>query len=118
MKWGPQWVCIERAFRHRGLNPKTGRPCKLHECEGCHGLFAKKDIKADHKIPVVDPHDGFQNWDEFIARLFVEAHGYQALCKKCHDEKTELEGQIRRGKLSFRKAVRSRNLNERSKKVK
>ncbi len=43
-----------------------------------------------------DPALGFQGWDTFIARLFVKADGYRAICKaKCHKAITEQQRLIR-----------------------
>jgi 5-methylcytosine-specific restriction endonuclease McrA len=93
-RWDPKYKAIDRLFVKEGKNPLTGNKCKLHRCEHCNGLFAKKDISADHITPVVGP-EGFTTWDEFIARLFVEVDGYQGLCKQCHSIKTDAEKRAR-----------------------
>jgi hypothetical protein len=52
-------------------------------------------MKADHIIPVVGP-EGFVSWDVFVARLYVEAAGFRAICKTCHDACTKEENAARR----------------------
>jgi 5-methylcytosine-specific restriction endonuclease McrA len=52
-------------------------------------------MRADHIIPVVGP-EGFQDWNTFIARLYVEKEGFQAVCKDCHKAKTKQENQERK----------------------
>jgi len=78
-----------------GINPKTGRKCKLHCCEECHELFPAKDMQADHIEPIV-PLTGFDSWDNVIERLYCEVEHYQALCKECHSKKSKEENRIRR----------------------
>jgi hypothetical protein len=35
-------------------------------------------------------------WNTFIARLYVEKDGFQAICKDCHKTKTKQENQERK----------------------
>ena len=69
-----------------------------YTCALCKQVVGNKDIKIDHIEPVVDPALGFQGYDEFIKRLFVELDGYQAICITCHQIKTNNERQRRRTK--------------------
>ena len=96
LKWGPKAECLKEAYVKKGPNPKTGRPCKLHRCSACEGLFAKGDMRADHIAPVVDPSTGFVSWDSVVERMFVERVGYQAICINCHHEKTAVEREQRK----------------------
>ena len=94
-----QWPCkyeaIRKAFVKSGINPKTGRMCKLYECSQCGNLFPQKDVSVDHVDPVV-PIKGFNDknsfldydWNNYIRRLFVEVDGLSVLCKPCHRAKT------------------------------
>lgn len=96
MKWGPKNNCLKKARVSRGM----------YLCEGCGETVPSslpppegkkrriKNILADHINPIVDPKVGFVSWDEWISRAFVEAEGYQALCHKCHTEKSNEERQI------------------------
>ena len=93
--WPPKYVCIDKAFVGQGINPATGRKCKMFRCAACQEQFPAKQMKADHIEPVVG-FEGFQDWNTFIARLFVEADGFQAICAGCHDKKTAEERQVRR----------------------
>ena len=94
-RWPPKYRCIQKAYVEDGINPKTGRRCKLHRCQGCGQTFPKNQIRADHIEPVV-PVTGFTNWDDVINRLFVEADGFQALCVECHKSKTKEENANRK----------------------
>lgn len=69
----PRKLCIKRATH------KDGFP----RCEACKKKVPK--IYPDHIEPVGNVDSGF------IARLFVPSIQLQALCKKCHDQKTRAE---------------------------
>lgn len=71
-----------------------------YECAMCKKPTPTKEIQLDHKKPVVDPIAGFQGWDQHIERLFVEAEGFQVLCKSCHKVKTKAENAVRAKKCS------------------
>lgn len=74
----PRQLCIARAIHIDGFPrcenkrcPKRGKPVpKVH---------------PDHITPVGDVDAGF------ITRLFCPSAYLQALCKKCHDQKTYIE---------------------------
>lgn len=67
-----------------------------YKCAICEGQdFGPKDIQLDHIDPVIDPHKGFTNWDDYINRLFCATEGYQTLCRVCHSAKSHLENNIR-----------------------
>lgn len=82
-RWPAKYAAVRTAYVEDGINPATGRRCKLHRCEDCRGLFPQNGVQADHVVPVVGP-EGFQNWDLYIKRLFCEADGFRILCKACH----------------------------------
>lgn len=94
LRWGPKFNCINDCYIGDGPNPKTGKKCKMHQCPACEGTFAKGDMKSDHIEPVI-PVTGFTTWDDCVERMFVEADGYQALCKECHDTKSKEEKALR-----------------------
>jgi hypothetical protein len=112
MRWGPKWQCVDAAFVRKGINPATGKPCKLHRCSICQELFPKGGIRADHILPVIDPATGFAGWDSYIERLLPEAEGFQAVCERCHSSKTAAERQLRSGALKIVSAPRSRKIRE------
>jgi len=98
-RWGQKYASVKRAFVRDGINPATGRKCKLHRCEECGNLFPAGGMQADHIEPVV-PLDGKWgdtteylgvNWNELIPRLYAEADHWQALDKECHKVKTQEE---------------------------
>lgn len=95
VRWAPREEAIKAAYVRQGLNPKTGKKCKLHKCAMCGELHPKHNMRADHIDPVVDPRTGFTTWDDFISRMFAEVDGYQALCNECHDQKTAEERKLR-----------------------
>lgn len=94
-QWPPKYQAIKAAFVRDGINPATGRQCKLHKCEECGELFPAKDMQADHTQPVV-PVTGFDSWDGVIERLFCEKEGFTAMCRSCHKAKTQAENAERR----------------------
>jgi len=101
-RWPQKYKAIASAYVRDGINPRTGRKCKLHKCAHCLGLFPQSGVQADHKIPVVGP-EGFQSWDVYIERLFCEADGFEILCKKCHAKVTKEEQDERREKVASTK---------------
>ncbi len=50
-----------------------------------------KNIFIDHIKPIIDPSTGFTTWDDCINNMFCDSSNLQLLCKKCHDEKSQLE---------------------------
>ncbi len=67
-----------------------------YECAKCLQLFKRNEIHLDHIEPVVDPEEGFTDWDTYITRLFLGK--LQPLCLTCHYEKSKNENVIRRGR--------------------
>lgn len=94
-RWPQKYEAVRRAYVRDGINPATGRKCKLHRCEQCQQLFPQSGVQADHNIPVVGP-EGFTTWDDYIERLFVDADGFTILCKSCHGKITKQENLDRR----------------------
>ena len=90
-----KYKCIKAAFVKDGINPSTGRKCKLHECAHCHNLFPQKDVQADHIDPII-AKEGFTTWDDVVYRMFCELDNMQCLCKPCHKIKTKQETQERK----------------------
>lgn len=99
--WPVKYRAIRDSFVEDGINPKTGRKCRLHRCSECGGVFPQNQMQADHIEPVV-PLDGFDNkvwleydWNELLQRLYCEAGGLRAVCKICHKEKSLEERRVR-----------------------
>jgi hypothetical protein len=89
-RWPEKYECIKQAYVGDGINPSTGRKCKLHLCPECGGTFPQNQMHADHVVPVIGP-EGFTTWDSFIERLYCPAEGFRALCKACHKLCTDAE---------------------------
>ncbi len=87
-QWPPKYASIEKAYVRDGINPKTGKPCKLHLCPVCDKLHPKGMMQADH-IHTVIPLAGFDSWDNVISRLYCEADGFEAICRDCHKTRTK-----------------------------
>ena len=85
-RWAPKYTCKKKA--------RTAR--NTYTCALCAKSVGNKSIKIDHINPVVDPAKGFETWDSFIERLFVELDGYQAVCITCHQSKTNEERETRK----------------------
>lgn len=85
-RWVPRYKAKAAARIERGQ----------YKCAACKGLFGPKQISLDHIKPVVDPHKGFIDWNNYIERLFCEEDGFQVLCKTCHSAKSKHENAIRR----------------------
>ena len=85
-KWPPRWEAEKRSK----LNSRGE-----YFCEDCGLVCKKKDTQMDHHIPVVDPIQGFINFDVYVTRLFCDADNWRRLCKPCHKDKTNKERKIR-----------------------
>lgn len=82
-----------------------------YECKICGPgqTYKRKEFDMDHVLPVVDPNDGFIDWNTFIERLFCGDDGFQILCKACHKIKTQNENtQRRKGFTKHTKQVKMR----------
>jgi hypothetical protein len=86
-----RWVGRYSAFN----GSKVGR--NQYKCEMCPEdvVHGRKDVQLDHRIPIV-PVEGWDGFDNYIDRLFVEKEGFAVLCKPHHKEKTVKENAIRK----------------------
>ena len=85
-RWAPKYTARKAARIARNA----------YRCAACAKVVPNKEVAVDHIRPVVDPSRGFTTWDDYIARMFVEADGYQVICKSCHLTKTQAERQQRK----------------------
>ena len=86
-RWPTRWGAEKRS--------KIGR--NQYYCECCGIIGPKKEFQMDHKVPVVDPEEGFVGFDKYADRMFPDTEdGWQRLCTDCHDIKTEEENKIRK----------------------
>lgn len=97
LRWAPRYESLKKAFVSYGINPETGRKCKLHKCSRCSKLSPASKMAIDHIVPVIDPLVGFTNWHDYIERLFCEIDNFQVLCEPCHQRKTNSETAIASG---------------------
>lgn len=68
----------------------------LYKCAACSQIMPLKGMHIDHIDPVVDPKQGFIDWDIYISRLFCSSDNLQLLCEPCHKIKTEKERELRK----------------------
>jgi hypothetical protein len=64
------------------------------QCQVCDQWASASKMAVDHIDPVVSIDDGFQDWNEFIDRLWCNEMGpvnLQRICDMCHDKKTAEE---------------------------
>jgi hypothetical protein len=102
--WPPKHQAIARAFVGDGVNPATGKKCKLHKCEQCSYIGPKSHFHADHKKEVVPIEKDWSeeytflgyDWNDVVRRLYCEADGFDILCIKCHAEVTDREREMRK----------------------
>ena len=106
MYWKPKSTAINRAKAGRRINPETGNQKNYYICEATGEEVWLDEIQADHIKSVVPKQWGETtrflgyNWNEFLARLLVEAEGYQAISKKAHNKKTKTENKSRKQQKS------------------
>ena len=86
-----KYEVLDEACVGKKINEKTGRMAKHYVCADCGKEFTSKDVEVDHILPVVDPTDGFIDWNTFISRLYCTKDNLQVLCTKCHKAKTNEE---------------------------
>lgn len=84
-KWPPRSEALKQARVERGF----------YRCNMCKDTFERKNVQLDHIIPVINPKDGFIDWNNYIERMFPEVDGWQVVCTACHDAKTEIENKLR-----------------------
>lgn len=103
VKWKPISDCLKEARTRRGFYRcaccKEEVPASIKD-----GRKRVKNIHVDHIEPAVDPAKGFTTWDDFINRLFCESDNLQALCKACHDVKSQEEKEIAKERRAQEKA--------------
>ena len=61
------------------------------QCQVCDEWVGSTKMAVDHIEPVVSIEDGFNDWNEFIDRLWCDKKNLQRICDTCHDAKTTIE---------------------------
>lgn len=62
-----------------------------YQCGVCKTWTKSTAISVDHIEPVISVDVGFQDWNEFVRRLFCKAENLQVICDDCHQKKTNKE---------------------------
>lgn len=89
---------LDAAKQEYFITSKTGKAMRrVHwKCASCGKMANNKEKAVDHIIPVVDPINGFQSYDDYAKRLFCSIDNLQILCSSCHKVKSLGENKIRR----------------------
>lgn len=89
----PTWVYLVAAARKVWRwSPERREVKKSKGCKKCGIKFDEKNKpEIDHIEPIGKAPREFNGWDDYYKRLFVPAKKMQALCHKCHVEKSRLE---------------------------
>jgi len=76
------------------------------KCNDCKKPTPKSYLVVDHILPVISIEETADviTFDEFIDRLWCHPSNLQALCKECHEVKTQAENKLRR---QFKKQVKN-----------
>jgi 5-methylcytosine-specific restriction endonuclease McrA len=61
------------------------------QCQVCNAWVGSSKISVDHISPVISVDDGFQDWNEFVSRLWCDKENLQRICDECHNKKTYQE---------------------------
>lgn len=64
-----------------------------NKCERCN--ITQEKLEIDHKVAVANVK-GWDGWDNYIERLFVDANGLTALCTYCHKSRTTVQNEQRK----------------------
>jgi 5-methylcytosine-specific restriction endonuclease McrA len=67
------------------------KPWVQRQCQVCNQWVGSTKIVVDHKDPVISVDVGFQDWNEFVVRLWCNRSNLQRICDPCHDVKTAKE---------------------------
>lgn len=77
--------------RYNKDGSRAKRDWVQRQCEVCLSWVGSTKIVIDHKEPVISVDEGFQDWNEFVARLWCPKENLQRICSTCHDKKSYLE---------------------------
>ena len=83
------------------ISKGTGKEYKApyYKCEECGSKEEK--IQIDHIDPIVN-YNGFQDWNTYIQRMFIDSEYMRGLCKSCHSGVTLVQSELRK---KFKKAL-------------
>lgn len=86
MRWAP---LVKHVYeRSRRENQSGNKRLKWEfRCSGCGRWYPRKEIEADHIVPVGSLTSA-EDLPGFVSRLFCEVEGLRLLCKGCHARRT------------------------------
>lgn len=105
--WPEKNACVQAAKVQVQIGfYKNGNPeyKMLFKCAQCEELYDRQNVHVDHKDPIVGI-DGFNDWNEFLAKMFCEIDKLQVLCIDCHKAKSFLEVQLRKEQRKLKKKL-------------
>lgn len=97
LSWPGKAIARDNAKRYVGDGEyKNGNPKikVMYECAHCKALVDRDEGQMDHREPVI-AIKGFNDWNDFVARLFCNPDAYDHLCIPCHSKKTNAENRNR-----------------------
>ena len=93
--WKPVSQCKQESRRaYKGINKRQKWE---YQCNKCKGWFKSDEVNVDHIEPAGSLNCS-NDLPAFVDTLFCEVDNLQTLCKTCHDEKTQLERQLKQFK--------------------
>lgn len=85
----------------RGDVLKRARVGATWRCNGCQGLFGRKEVSVDHISPValntVQQKEGdvlWVDWNAYMSAVFCDESNLQVLCTGCHKAKSASERKV------------------------
>ena len=90
-RWPPKYSTLNAAKTEKRINIKSNRLAQHYQCNLCGLEFTNKDMEVDHIVPIINPKEGFIDWNTFVNNLFCDSDNLQAICKSCHSIKTKKE---------------------------
>jgi len=93
MRWPKKFAAVQRQAER--VTQPDGREKTLIRCMSCECLFDRREMQVDHIVPVgpllsLSPAD----IKDFKERLFCHVGNLQALCKPCHQAKSEVDKEV------------------------
>ncbi len=89
---------LDKALVKDYSDPSRKRVTRWGRCAECKKLEPLYKMQIDHMEPLIPLGESLedQSWDKVIDRLWCDERNLQALCKPCHDVKSQLEMKERR----------------------
>jgi|ERR1700722_8228222 len=68
----------------------------LFKCAECKSYYTEKNVNRDHIESVENVVTGYTDLDNYVKRLLVKSDQIQILCLTCHNNKTQIENELRK----------------------